>query len=212
MKRFGTLIVVLLVLCASAGRGAEDYAGDAPPHGEAQAREAHGGGGGFDLDPGLQLWTLLTFAALLWLLWKYAFPPIARALEERERAIRASVEEAQQRQKEAENLLQRYKDQLDKAHEETGRILDEGRRLAETTRQEITEKARAESKQILERAEVEIDDMKAKGIDELRKTVAHMSVEIASRVLRAEIDESAHRRLVDELLAELKDQHGTRSL
>jgi F-type H+-transporting ATPase subunit b len=208
MQRVG-LIALCAVFAAALAWGADDLGDAAPDHSDDEA--GHGGAGVFHFDPGLQLWTLVTFVALLWLLWKFAFPPISRALEERETTIRGAVEEAEQRRREAEELQRDYKKRLDEAHDETRRILDEGRRLAETTRQEITDKARAESHEILERAKGEIDHMKLKGVEELRETVAHMSVEIASQVLRAEIDEDAHRKLVDDLVAELKDRHGTRT-
>ena len=202
------LVLALSASAISAGRADAGEEWNLPDRGESREAARERGEGVFRFDPGLQVWTLLSFATMLLLLWKFAFPPLVRALEERERAIRDSVDAARRRQEEAEALLQSYKDRLDKAQEEAHRILEEGRRLAEAARQEIAGKAQEESRRILERAEIEIGRMKEKGIEELRETVGHLSVEIAARVLHAEIDESAHRKLVDGLLSELKDQHG----
>jgi F-type H+-transporting ATPase subunit b len=68
-----------------------------------------------DLNPGLTLWTAITFLLLILVLSKYAFGPIVRMLDERERTIREAIDQAKKEREEAERLLAQQKESLVKA-------------------------------------------------------------------------------------------------
>lgn len=169
----------------------------------ALATEGEAGGGPLQLDWGLQIWVVLTFVVMMGLLAKLAFKPMADALERRGAAIKAQLDEAERSRAEAKKLMQQYQEQLAAARVEAGQILEQARALGEKMRKEMLEKANAESAALLQRAQEEITRQKEKGIQELKDTVAGLSVQIASRIIERELNESAHRQLVDEVIRDL---------
>jgi hypothetical protein len=84
----------------------------------------------FDGGIGNSIVTLAIFGIVLYVLGKYAWPPLIKVLNDREYAIRTSLENAAKERKEAEKLLAQYKEQIDKARVEATAIVDEGRRGA----------------------------------------------------------------------------------
>ena len=111
----------------------------------------------FKAEPGLIIWTLISFFLLLFLLKKVAYPQILKGLKKREETIKQQLEEAQKTKKEAETLLEDYKRQLAEARSEAQKIMNEGKSLGENMRKEIVQKAQAESNQIVKRAQEEIE-------------------------------------------------------
>src|SRR5262245_13478746 len=87
--------------------------------------------GVLDPEPGLMVWTVVTFAFVLLILWKFAWKPLLGALEKREQTIRDSVDGAQKLKDDAQRLMEQYQKQLQQAREEARAIVDEGRRDAE---------------------------------------------------------------------------------
>ena len=96
-------------------------------------------------DWGLQIWTLVAFLVLLVLLAKFAFKPLAEALDRRSEAIKKSFEEAQKQRAEAKKLMEDYQKQLAEARSEANKIIEEARGLGENVRKEVVEKATAEA-------------------------------------------------------------------
>jgi F-type H+-transporting ATPase subunit b len=154
-------------------------------------------------DWGLQIWTLVSFLVLLALLSKFAFKPIAQALDRRGETIKKSIEDADKQRAEARKLLEDYQKQVADARNEAGKILEEARQLGERVRKEVVEKANAESSATVQRAREEIQRQKEKGIQEMKDTVAALSVQIASRVIEKEVNEAAHRQLIENLIKDL---------
>ena len=154
-------------------------------------------------DWGLQIWTLVSFVILLGLLAKFAFKPIAAALDRRGQMIKASIDEAEKSRAEARKLMDDYQQQIAQARVEAGKVIEEARLLSEKVRKEIVEKANAESTAVVQRAQEEIQRQKEKGIEELKDTVANLSVQIAARVLEKEVNAATHRQLVDGLINDL---------
>ena len=154
-------------------------------------------------DWGLQIWTLVAFVVLLVLLAKFAFKPIAQALDRRGETIKKSIEEAEKQRAEAKKLMDDYQKQLADARNEAGKIIEEARQLGERVRKEVVEKANAEASAGVQRAQEEIQRQKEKGIQEMKDTVAALSVQIASRVIEKELDDAAHRQLVESLIKDI---------
>jgi len=154
-------------------------------------------------DWGLQIWTLVAFVVLLVLLAKFAFKPIAQALDRRGETIKKSIEEAENQRAEAKKMMDDYQKQLADARNEAGKIIEEARQIGERVRKEVVDKANAEASAGVQRAQEEIQRQKEKGIQEMKDTVAALSVQIASRVIEKELDEASHRQLVDSLIKDL---------
>ena len=197
MKRIHRIINGLIAaLTLVAVSGAVAWAQEAsPPPGE-----------GSQLPPtdwGLQIWTLLTFLVLFALLAKFAFKPIAQALDRRGESIKKSIEDAEKQRADAKKLMDDYQKQLADARNEAGKIIDEARQLGERVRKEVVDKSNAEASAAVQRAQEEIQRQKDKGIQEMKDTVAALSVQIASRVIEKEVNEATHRQLVDNLIKDL---------
>jgi F-type H+-transporting ATPase subunit b len=172
----------------------------------AQAAEHAAPGGGEQIPPtdyGLQIWTLVAFVVLLALLAKFAFKPIAVALDRRGAAIKAALDEAEKQRADAKKLMEDYQKQVAQARAEAGKIIEEARALSEKVRKDLVDKANAEAAALIQRAQEEIARQKDKSIQELKDIVANLSVQIASRVLEREVNETTHRQLVDQLITDL---------
>jgi F-type H+-transporting ATPase subunit b len=155
------------------------------------------------IDLGLQIWTLAAFLGLFFLLAKFTFKPIAQALDRRGQMIKSSIDEAEKQRADAKKLMDDYQKQIAQARTEAAKLLDESRVLSEKVRKEMVDKANAEAAALLQRAQEEINRQKEKGVQELKDTVAGLSVQIASRVIEREVNEATHRQLVDKLIVDL---------
>ncbi len=167
---------------------------------------AEGPVGPFALEPGLIIWTWLIFGALFVLLWKFALPPIVRLTEERERKIKAELEQAEKRNAEAQALLEEHRKLLSGAREQARALLNEAKLVAQKEREDLLAKARREQEEMLERARREIRAERERAIAELRKEAVELSLAAASRLIEAKLDDQTDRRLVEEFLASLEKQ------
>jgi F-type H+-transporting ATPase subunit b len=162
----------------------------------------------FRPEPGLIIWTLISFFILLVLLKKVAFPPILKGMKKREETIKQQLEEAQKTKKDAENLLEGYKRQLAEARSEAQKIINEGKSLGENMRKEIVQKAQEESNQIVKRAQEEIELQKQKAILELQEKIADLSIMAATKIINKSLDTEDNRRLVEEYVSKVGDLYG----
>src|SRR3989442_4943721 len=162
-----------------------------------------GGRGPFTINPGLIIWTLVVFGILLVLLWRLAFPAIVRSVEERERRIQKQLEDAERANAEAQRLLEEHKKQIAAARNEAQDILSKAKTVAQKERETLLAKAREEYDALLSRARKDIDTEKEKAILALRREAVDLSIAAASRVIEANLDTDANRRLVTEFLESL---------
>lgn len=175
----------------------------------AAAAEEHGGGvSPFAGDIGNALWTLIIFVLVVFVLGKFAWGPILRALQKREDFIRDSLERAKKDREESEARLKEYSDKLVAARAEATAIVDEGRRDGEVLKRKIEENAKAEATATIERAKREIDLATATAVNELYTLSAKLATDVASRIIRKELDDKEHERLITESLEELQRLDG----
>ena len=153
-----------------------------------------------NIEPGLIIWTVITFIVLLIVLRKVAWGPILTALEQREHTIRNSLAEAQQARQEAAQLLTQHQQMLSDASREVGRILEQGREEAERLRISLTEQARAEAQRLTEVAQREIVREKQLAMQELKNTAADLALAAAGHLLNTAMTSEDQRRLVTEFL------------
>jgi F-type H+-transporting ATPase subunit b len=162
----------------------------------AQEHGAEGGGGLFDINAGLSVWTIVIFVTVLAVLWRFAFGPILAAVNAREEGINKALEEARTRQAEAEKLLEEHKEQLADARRQAQEIMTEGREAGSRLQKEIEGKAREESEAILARARAEIQREKDSAVDVLRRESVDLALAAASKLLHRKLDGDEDRKLV----------------
>lgn len=162
-----------------------------------------GAGSPFAGDIGNALWTLVIFIIVVVVLGKFAWGPILNALKQREQFIHDSLAQARKDREDAEARLREYEKKLTAAHAEATAIVDEGRRDADALRRKIEENARSEAEAIVARARREIAVATDTAIKELYDVSGKLATEIASRMIRKELDPKAHERLIAESIEEL---------
>jgi F-type H+-transporting ATPase subunit b len=154
-------------------------------------------------DVGNMIWTLLIFLIVVVSLGKLAWGPILNLLQKREDFIRNSLEQAKKDREEAEATLKTHAEKLDGARAEASAIVDEARRDAEVVKRKIEEATNKEADTMLERARREIQVATDTAVRELYDLSGKLATEVASRIIRKEIDAKEHERLIAESLEEL---------
>lgn len=153
------------------------------------------------------IYSTIAFFILLFILSKFAFPPILGILDKRADTIRESLEKAEETRQEAERLLEEYKVQLAQAREEAQQIIEQSRNLGENMKKEIVDKANKEAKNMVERAQTEISLEREKALEELRKRVADLSIEVAAKVTKKALNQKDHIKLIEDYVAGVGKLH-----
>ena len=156
-----------------------------------------------DLNPGLTLWTAITFLILIAVLSKFAFGPIVKLLADRERTIREAIEQAKKERAEAEQMLAEQKSSLAGAQREAAALAQRSKQEVEVLRADLTARARKEADELVASARQQIQDEKAKALAELKGQVVDLAIDAARRLIQSSLDEKAQRALVEEYIATL---------
>jgi F-type H+-transporting ATPase subunit b len=219
LLRLGGLALLTAFLCAS-GACAQPHAEDATADktaagahdkgGAHDEKSAHTKSGTHEADPfatdpiswdaDLALWTFVMFLVLLLVLSKFAWKPIAKALEEREHAIESNIAKAEGAAAEARAMLADYEKKLAGASDEVRAMLEEARRDAEHTKQEIVAEARVAAKEEHDRVMRDIGTAKDQALKELAERSTNIAVDLAGKIVRAQLSKSDHMALVQEAM------------
>lgn len=156
-----------------------------------------------EFKPSLAITTLLVFLGLLFVLGKYAWGPLAKALDERERFQEESVAKAEQARADSERILAEHRELMAKANDQVRAIMDEARQTADATAQSIVAKAQTEAEGAKQRAERDIAQARDQALSEIWTRSADLAVSVAGKVLSREIGADEHRRLVETAMREL---------
>ncbi len=154
-------------------------------------------------DPGLFLWTILTFLVLLALLAKFAWKPLLGVLDQRQEMIRQSLDDAEKAKQELEQLQQKSKEILSEARAEAQSIVAKSRTEAERLKAEIREKAKAEADSILSNAEKQIQLETEKAISQIHSDVADLSHLVASKLIGRNLSKEDDEALIEESLKQI---------
>lgn len=155
-------------------------------------------------DTGLLFWMLLSFGIVFFLLAKFGFPVITKMVEERKEYIDHSLEVAREANRQLEHIKAESDTIMAKAHEEQQRILNEAAVTRDRIIKEAKAQAEAEAQKQLDKVKAQIELEKQSAIRDIRRQVAVLSVDIAEKVLRKNLDEE-HKQmdLIDRLLDEM---------
>jgi F-type H+-transporting ATPase subunit b len=159
-----------------------------------------------ELNPGLTLWTAITFLLLIVVLAKFAFGPIVKMLAERERSIKDAIEQAKKERAEAERMLAEQKASLAAAQREAAALAQKSRQEVEALRAELTANARKEADQLVATARQQILEEKAKALAELKGQVADLAIDATRRLIQSSLDEKSQRALVEDYIAKLPER------
>jgi F-type H+-transporting ATPase subunit b len=157
----------------------------------------------FEIDPGLFVWSVITFLILVGLLYKFAFNPLMRMQKTRQAEIHQSIIDAENLRDEAQQLLADYKQQLAQARQEADSIVERARKAGESSRAEMLEEARVQAEATLAKARQQIERDTNQALQMIREEAADLTITATAKVARSSLSEEDQLRLIQEAINEI---------
>ena len=154
----------------------------------------------------LIFWEVVSFAILLAVLWKFAFPPILQTLEERERRIRESLEQADRHRAESEQKMLEYEAKFKAASKQAEAVLEAAKERAQRVMEENEQRMKVETQRYKEDATREIEQERRRAIQEIRNHTTAIALLVAEKVVGRSLTDADHKRMADEALASVAEQ------
>ena len=155
-------------------------------------------------DPGLYVWTIITFLLLLVVFNKLAWQPLKHVLQTREELIRKSLDDAHKAKQELERLHVESQRILTEARVQADKILSETRSDANRLRDELKQKAQSEAAGIVKNAERQIEMETARALQQIRTEAVDLSVALASKLLQRNLTKEDNERLIEETFRQIE--------
>jgi F-type H+-transporting ATPase subunit b len=149
------------------------------------------------------IWGGISFVVLLVLLSKFAFPALKKGMEDRTERIRKELDEAEGAKSEADRIREDYSRQLADAKSEAARIIEEARQAADSVRRDLTQRAEAEAAELRQRNAEQLEAERARIMGELRGQVSQLAIELAEKVVEANLDRDANNRLIESYISQV---------
>lgn len=165
---------------------------------------------GFEELIGVNFWTaLFTFCNMIitfLLLKKFLFKPVKKMIDERQKEIDELYANAEKQTEEAKELQAQYQERLDSARREREDIITDATKHAERRGREIVTEAQADAVAIRQKAEAEIAQERKRALNQMKGEISGIAMEIASKVVDKELNESDHMALVEEFIGKIGDE------
>ena len=139
---------------------------------------------------------ILNFIVLLWVLAKFAYKPLIKAMDDRRNRIINDLDTAEQTRLDAEALKAQYVEQLSNARQEATDIVDKANKVAQNLHDEFMEQARAEKDAMMATAKERIEQDKQQALVDIRTQVIALSTQIASKVANQKLNSAEDQKLV----------------
>jgi F-type H+-transporting ATPase subunit b len=153
--------------------------------------------------PGLMIWTIVCFLIALYVLKRFAFGPIQKAIDDRRERIRQSIEEADRAREEARNLLEEHRKLVGKGKSDAEEILAEARKQSEAQRERVREETEADRQRRLEETKKQIDAETQRALEQIRAEVAELALAATAKVTGKVLDRDDHRKLIEDAIGDL---------
>lgn len=155
----------------------------------------------------LIFWELLSFGILFFVLYKFAFPGILSVLEEREKKIKDSLDQAERHRAESERALKTYEAKLSAAAKEAEALLAAAQERAQRLLDENEQRMSTEAERIKGEATREIDHERRKAVQDIRNQTTELALLVAEKVVQRSLTDADHRKFADEALSALSKSH-----
>lgn len=155
----------------------------------------------------LIFWEIVSFAILFFVLYKYAFPGILSVLEEREKKIKDSLDQAERHRSEAERKLREYEAKLNAAAKEAEAIMAAAKERAQRLMEENEQRMTVEAERIKGDATREIEQERRRAIQDIRTQTTELVLMVAEKVVQRSLTEADHRKFADEALDALSKSY-----
>lgn len=155
-------------------------------------------------DFGLIVWMTLIFGIVFFILAKWGFPMITDSVQKRADRINASIKAAKEAEEKLRNLAAEQSEMIEEARKEQARILKEAAASRDMIVEQAKVQAQDEATKIMDHARTQIAADKESALRDIRKEVALLSVSVAEKVLKKDLEDSGNQtelvnRLVDEI-------------
>ena len=168
-----------------------------------QGNTAHEGGWmekWLSFDPGLFMWTIVTFFIVLFILkWK-AWGPLMSALDKRAEDIKNALSAADRAKEDAEKASQEYEKLVQKAHAEAQQIIADSKAAGERVKNEVESAAKEKAEEMIGKAKTEIKAESQKAIQEIKSSVVDLSIKAAEKIIEKNLDSEDNRKLINQTL------------
>ena len=158
--------------------------------------------GGLTVEPYWVLVAIVQFGLLFWLLQRFLWGPVTKALDARAQRIREGLDNAEAAKRERLQMQAEVERLLNEARREASAIAERTTQAAEAAAAEIRTQAKAEGDRLRERAKTDAEQLHQQALAQLRGEVASMAVLAASRILGKEVDAKTHQALIERSLDE----------
>ena len=152
---------------------------------------------------GLMVWTIACFAITFFVLRRYAFGFIQKAIDERRERIHRSIEEAEKARTEARRLLEEHRALIGQARGQAEQILAEARKVAESMARRVKEETEADRHRRLEETKRQIEAETQRALEQIRTEVAELTLVATTKVTGKVLEDADHKRLIDEAIRDL---------
>lgn len=153
-----------------------------------------------DLHPGLMIWTVISFLAFLFFLTKFAWNPILKALDAREKGIKDDIAAAKNSRESAEKMMVEYQEKLKNAHSEAMTLVANARADADRIREKELAKTKEDANQMIEKARKQIELESQAAINQIRTEIAGLVISSTEKVIGKALSEKDQLRLINESL------------
>ena len=152
---------------------------------------------------GLMVWTIVCFGITFFVLKRYAFGFIQKAIDDRRERIHRSIEEAEKARTEARRLLEEHRALIGQARGQAEQILSEARKVAESMARRVKEETEADRQRRLEETKRQIEAETQRALEQIRTEVAELTLIATTKVTGKVLEDADHKRLIDEAIRDL---------
>jgi F-type H+-transporting ATPase subunit b len=153
--------------------------------------------------PGLMVWTIIAFGITLFVLTKWIFPPVQKAIDARRDRILEALNEADHARDEARKLLEEHRALIGQARGEAERILADAREVADSQRERVRNEIEEDRQRRLEETNRQIQAETRRALEQIRAEVAALTLMATSRVTGKVLTDDDHRRLIESAVNDL---------
>ena len=155
------------------------------------------------------VWSLIAFAILLFVFWKFVLPMVKKVLEERTEKIEGGIERAEAAQREAKEALDKYNEQLAEARGEAAKIREDARLQGQQILSDMKADAQKESDRIVANGQQQLQAQRQQIVTELRSDLGKQSVDLAEKLMGEQLSDNVKQSgTIDSFLADLDQVSG----
>ncbi|MCC6335284.1 MAG: F0F1 ATP synthase subunit B [Myxococcales bacterium] len=159
-----------------------------------------------DVKPGLIIWTWITFAVVAFILRKFVWQELFKAVEHRDKNIANAIESAKRERAEAEKLLGEQKTAIAQARQEGAEAVRKTQSDMQKFREELMGKARQEVEELKADARRMIEEERIKALNEIKNEAVKLSLQVAEKLLNERLDDARHQQLAQQFVTDLGKQ------